>query len=324
VELIEKGRIVDDTTLQATPVFQRIVNELSSAHQVRKPIIQSIESITHHKLVTYCALVQHPAAAIGYDDVPPFSALLGPLDNYAGLDLLVNSGGGSGDVAEKLVSMCRQFVPDGKTFRLIVPNLAKSAATMLGLAADRIVMGYCSELGPIDPQVAQVLPGGLVQYIAAKSFIDAFQKIKDEVEQTGKLNQAYVPSLSNVNIAFLDFCEKATERARSYAMTWLPKHMCRGRADPADAAKAIAASLLDVSKYLSHAQIIDAEEATRIGLAIEFLPPADQLWQLIWEYYCRADLFMRTSGNIKLFESLDISMAIRAPAAQGGQIGATV
>jgi hypothetical protein len=33
---------------------------------------------------------------------------------------------------------------------------------------------------------------------------------------------------------------------------------------------------------------------------------------------------MRTSGNIKLFESLDISMAIRTPAAPGGQIGATV
>ncbi len=313
---------MNEENLRSDAVFHRILNELSSTHDVRKPIIQAIEDITRHKFIAYCALVQHPASVIGYDDIAPFSSLLSPLNNYDGLDLLVNSAGGNGDVAEKIVSMCRHFVSEGKIFRLVVPNLAKSAATMLGLATDRIVMGYCSELGPIDPQVLQVLPGGMVQFIPAKSFIDAFAKIKKEVTDTGTLNQAYVPSLSNVNIAFLDYCEKAIERAKSYATTWLPRYMCRDSSDPQAAAKTIADSLLDVSRYLSHGQIIDATEAQRIGLAVDFLDPANRLWQLIWEYYCRADLFLRASNNIKLFESLSVSVAIRAPATPTGQASA--
>ena len=37
--------------------------------------------------------------------------------------------------------------------RMIVPDLAKSAATLMVLGADSILMSDTSELGPIDPQV---------------------------------------------------------------------------------------------------------------------------------------------------------------------------
>ena len=67
-----------------------------------------------------------------------------------GLDLLLQSPGGDIDKAENIVYMCRNRF---SSFRVIVPESAKSAATLIALAADSIIMGYTSELGPIDPQI---------------------------------------------------------------------------------------------------------------------------------------------------------------------------
>jgi len=63
---------------------------------------------------------------------------------------MINSPGGNADVAEKMIRMCRQRF---QTFNIIVPDYAKSAATMIALGSDKIMMGYLAELGPIDPQL---------------------------------------------------------------------------------------------------------------------------------------------------------------------------
>ena len=41
-------------------------------------------------------------------------------------------------------------------FSVLIPYYAKSAATLLSLAADEIVMGPMGELGPVDPSVANI------------------------------------------------------------------------------------------------------------------------------------------------------------------------
>jgi ClpP class serine protease len=52
---------------------------------------------------------------------------------------------------------------------VIVPDFAKSAATLMAIGAHRILMGPASDLGPIDPQF-QFPDGSLV---AAKDVIAA-------------------------------------------------------------------------------------------------------------------------------------------------------
>lgn len=291
--------------------FGEIMNEMSGSPDRRRHILHRIEAVTHHKLIVYCAALSHPASSIAADDVTPFMSLLGPLTEYEGLDLLINSPGGSADTAEKIVSLCRQFVTPGKSFRLIVPYMAKSAATMIGLGTDRIVMGITSELGPIDPQMQQFVGGGM-RYVPGQSFIDAFEQIKAETAANNNLlNAAYIPALSTFDVAFLDFCRKAVERSRAFGIKWLSAHMCSGDAQPMQRATQITNQLLNVQQYQSHGQQINAAEAKKIGLEVDELQPDDDLWKLIWEYYCRADLFMRGSGNIKVFESKDVSIGIR-------------
>jgi len=74
-----------------------------------------------------------------------------------------------------------------ESFNVIVPNFANSAATMLAIGADKIIMGTNSELGPIDPQIAVMLPSCQSQYVPPKSITGTLTKIKGEIEKMKNL-----------------------------------------------------------------------------------------------------------------------------------------
>jgi len=65
------------------------------------------------------------------------------------LDLLIYSRGGDSDVPWSIVSMFREYCKEG-SFSVLIPYRAHSAATVISLGADQIVMTKKSELGPID------------------------------------------------------------------------------------------------------------------------------------------------------------------------------
>ena len=77
--------------------------------------------------------------------------MLRSLDLAAGLAVMINSPGGSGLAAERIINVLRSYSGTGE-YWAIDPAKAKSAATMVCLGASKIVMGSVSELGPVDPQ----------------------------------------------------------------------------------------------------------------------------------------------------------------------------
>jgi ClpP class serine protease len=64
------------------------------------------------------------------------------------VDVILHSPGGSAEATASIVRYLRRQFTE---MRVFVPLAAMSAATMWALAADRIVMGSHSQLGPIDP-----------------------------------------------------------------------------------------------------------------------------------------------------------------------------
>ena len=60
---------------------------------------------------------------------------------------MINSPGGSGLAAERMINVLRSYSGIGE-YWAIVPAKAKSAATMVCLGASKILMGPASELGP--------------------------------------------------------------------------------------------------------------------------------------------------------------------------------
>ena len=66
------------------------------------------------------------------------------------LDLILHSPGGSSDAAQSVVEYMRQRFDH---IRVFVPVAAMSAATMIALSCDEIVMGKHSQLGPTRSSV---------------------------------------------------------------------------------------------------------------------------------------------------------------------------
>jgi Serine dehydrogenase proteinase len=110
---------------------------------------------------------------------------------------------------------------------VIVPNRAKSAATVIALGADEIIMGYCSELGPIDAQVP-VLIDGFPHYISAQSFIDARKSLEERFREViGRKEgpRAILQQIASLNAPFIDHCEKLMDFSREVARKYLKRYM---------------------------------------------------------------------------------------------------
>jgi len=269
----------------------------------RKPLVQNLQKLLGAKVITYVASLYHPIPMIMNQDIPLFEDLL---RSTAGADegyLIINSPGGDGNVAEKMIVMCRQRFT--KSFKVIVPNFAKSAATMIALGSDKILMGYLAELGPIDPQIGNPIGGGL---LPARSFIDGLEMIRHNIKTKGDPVQMYLPMLSQIRPELIAQCQSAIDGSCEFAEKWLKEHMLNGKPDQA---KQVAQWLSQGVKYKSHGKVIDYTEAHDVlKLDVEKIDQNSELWNNIWELYCRSVLFLQQQKAAKLFESEAVSLTM--------------
>ena len=121
----------------------------------RTELLRKIEKTRGSKVITYVTSDrQGPVSAkIAMDVIPLMSEQLRAIGKVKKIDLVLFSSGGDTMVPWRLVSMIREYCD---TFSVLVPYKAHSAATMIALGADEIVMTDMGELTPIDPSTANV------------------------------------------------------------------------------------------------------------------------------------------------------------------------
>jgi hypothetical protein len=118
----------------------------------RKKIIQEIEKKRNSKVIAYVTSDRPDLSALIAGDVVSLvheHILALKEEERAKLDLFIYSRGGQSDVPWSIVSMFREFSQKG-SFSVLIPYRAHSAATVIALGADEIVMTKKAELGPID------------------------------------------------------------------------------------------------------------------------------------------------------------------------------
>ncbi len=122
-------------------------------------IINQIEKLRGSKVITYITSDrQGPVnARVAMDIIPIFSAQLRKIGKVPKIDLFLYSSGGDTMVPWRLVSMIREYADN---FSVLIPYKSHSAATMIALGADEIVMTDLAELSPIDPSTANVFNPG--------------------------------------------------------------------------------------------------------------------------------------------------------------------
>lgn len=138
--------------------------------------VQAIEKALGQKVVLY---VQSDTdqSDYGYVSDGPFELLRGsqlPTNPI----LVIHSSGGLGDSAFKTVSLLRKRC--GK-FSALIPDYAKSAATLIAVGASEILTGEFGELGPID---AQVLDYDIGEHRSALEVVQAVERLRSEALDT--------------------------------------------------------------------------------------------------------------------------------------------
>jgi len=233
--------------------------------------------------------------------------------------LILESPGGDGNVAEKLLGIFKENFTE--SFNVIVPNITKSAGTMLSIGADKIIMGISSELGPIDPQIPLILPTGQPNYIPAKSIIGSLTKIKEEIEKNEKLATVCYPVLQQIRPETIKYCEDAIAFSRSFAQRRLKNGAMKGKSE--DKIKKTADELTTGNRFNMHGSVINYQDAKNfLDLNVEFWDQADERWQLLWNYYLRVKaLFQINQSATKLFETTEtsVTMNIQTNPMQGNQ-----
>jgi ClpP class serine protease len=271
----------------------------------RKPLIEKIGKRLEGTVIAYTASPYHPLPLLSQQDIPFFDIMIKGSTDSENCFLILSSPGGDGNVAEKIIIMFRQYF---KHFTVIVPNYAKSAATMIALGSDQILMGSFSELGPIDPQL--ILPGYATP-IPAESFVDGLEIIRKRIIKNKDPVDMYIPALHNVRPEILAMSQAAITNAKDFAEKYLKKFMLKK--DPKQAIR-VARLLSNGKQYKSHGQVIDFNEAKNVlKLNASMIDPSSQLWEDIWELYLRSiQLLMvnQAAGAAKLFESVTSSFVL--------------
>jgi ClpP class serine protease len=123
--------------------------------------VKQVFDQTDIPLIIYASACTAPAGKappqllqIDVSDKVAFHSMLEALDGPK-LDILLQSPGGFPEATETIVEEVRRKFGH---VRFIVPAYAKSAATMMAMSGDEILIDEDGELGPIDPQM--VIGGG--------------------------------------------------------------------------------------------------------------------------------------------------------------------
>lgn len=123
----------------------------------RKQIIREIEEKRESRVITYVTSDRPGLGVRIMGDVVSIihkHILALDQDDRNKLDLFLYSRGGQSDVPWTIVSMFREYSHEG-SFSVLIPYRAHSAATVIALGADEIVMTKKAELGPIDITISR-------------------------------------------------------------------------------------------------------------------------------------------------------------------------
>lgn len=215
--------------------------------------------------------------AIFSTSVPFFEELIFDADPAQDLHLLLVSPGGDGETAVRLAraaqDRCRDFV-------VLLPDQAKSAATLLTLGAHKILMGPTSDLGPVDAQfqIGQTL-------VAAKDIIAAVDDAAVKVQAAPETYPIYASLLSDVTALMVQEARAALARSADLLREALASRPDRSTDEVTNILAKLRVPLIDSPQ--SHAAIFGAKEAEEAGLPVERLDPSDDQWRLIWKLWMR-------------------------------------
>lgn len=312
------------------PIWSEILAQLAGAGEqghisdfdrVRRQYLARLHKFSGRNVVLYASgwlqssAVPPEIVSIGDEDMQAFMEVSHGLEGDA-LDLILHSPGGSPEAAEAVVSFLRSRFSH---IRVIVPQLAMSAATMIACAADEIVLGRHSFLGPTDPQLLLSTSLG-VRAVPAQAVLDQFDQAQRECTDPAKLS-AWLPMLGQYGPDLLAQCESALDMSRELVRTWLVAYMFKDKRDRSRRAKKVSNWLSGHGNFKSHSRHIPRTEFEKHGLAVFRLESDEQFQDLsLSVFHATMHTFANTPA-VKIVENHTGRAFIKHQQPQALQIG---
>ena len=241
-------------------------NRVDALDFIRRKYLKELHSKTNRNIIAYYSgWLQYPNINIGNayicdDDKNGFMATIHGVDRSKGMDLILHTPGGDIAATESIVNYLMKMF--GKDIRIIIPQIAMSAGTMIACSGKEIIMGKQSNMGPIDPQY-----GGIPCHGVIAEFNRALKEIKNDPLSI----PIWQTVVSKYHPTFIGECQNAIEWSRDIVISWLESNMLSGQPDAKQKASSVVDKLGSHDDTKTHARHIHMEEALDFGLNIKSL-----------------------------------------------------
>jgi hypothetical protein len=271
---------------------------------LRKRYVEALSKRTDRTtFLYYSGFMQTPQGPpqhlqVSTTDMTGFMEVCSNVSDDQNLDLFLHSPGGDAEAADQICAYLRsQF----RHIRAIVPLYAMSAATMMALSADEILMGAHSQLGPIDSQLTIETNEG-ARSASAQAIQDQFERAQKECEDPKKL-AAWLPILRWYAPGLLASCDHAATRSKQIVKGALEHYMFAGDDDAVDKAEHAAEWFGDAATFLSHGRPVRRDEAREHGIVVKDLEDDGELQDAVLSVHHAALISMEKVPIVKLIEN---------------------
>lgn len=286
-----------------TSTWNRVLSEIQSYTPPNFDLVQrnklaAIHAITGRPLVVYATactiptkIVPNQMLMLDFSDKLAFESVTERIQGNQ-IDIMVHSPGGIAEAVESLVSQLRRRFTD---IRFIVPNFAKSAATMLAMSGNEILMEPDAELGPIDPQMNTVFGTH-----PAESIIEQFEEASAEIMDDQRKVAIWGPILANLAPSLRVECRHAIELSKTLVTNWLRTYMFAGDTSADSKSNAVVSFLSNHAYFKSHARRVSYDDLHRLGVKVTDLTLNPRLSNAVREAYCAVDITLSNTTIVRL------------------------
>lgn len=259
----------------------------------RIKLYRECETLRGNPLIVYVTSIRpNISSQMSTDSIPSIIAQIEKIPSEKdNIDLLIISNGGDPITSLRIISILRERF---KKITVLVPYVAYSAATVLALGADEIVMHPYSNLGPVDPQLTISRQNEIGQpsqlNFSSEDIRNYIEFIKKDVGITDQthLIAAFNSLSKEVGPLPIGSAKRSQQLSLSLSEKMLETHM-----DDKSKANSIAKSLN--SSYYHHGYAVSRAEAKAIGLNV--INPDQHLENLLWEIWQSFDNEMHCSSQ---------------------------
>ncbi|MBI5866782.1 MAG: hypothetical protein HZB43_00570 [candidate division Zixibacteria bacterium] len=281
-----------------------MLSEINQTHDVRRPLLEKLESTLNRNILTFFTSTRR-GTAIQNPDNDMIEGMAQSMPKGKGLTLVLSSLGGDPLEAERIVNTCRAYAEED--FEVIVPRLAKSAATMVCFGAQRIHMSKTSELGPIDPQIPVARRDGTYQLRGAYYLIKAYEELFERATKSQDPRiEPYLQQLERFDEGDIVAWKEVVRLSGDIAVKLLLSGMLKDKGDDESAVMKRIEPFTNPEQKKTHGRPIYVQEVKNCGLVVEEIGLETDLWALVWNLYLRSDWIVNSPANTvtKLCESV--------------------